>query len=247
VQHRIIDLPGRPSPFHDQIDAARTLWIPFIGLHRGADFLPLLVIGAAGFVGCDRPAAQPVGAAAFMHQRGGGHRPSVTDLGDQELGLDLGICKKHLVERRMAVHLPQRLNRHTRLFHIQDEIGQALMLLLVPIGARQQQSPMCLVRAGRPDLLPVHHPLIAAELGPRYRTGHVRSAAGFTEQLAPDVLTGQNAEQELLLLQVGAVRKNGRGGQGADAYLGDADGADPLELLLDHGHEANRKVATVPA
>ena len=92
----------------------------------------------------------------------------------------------------------------------------------------------------------VHHPLIAAELGARHRAGHARSAARFTEQLAPDVLTGQNAEKELLLLQVGAMRKNGRGSQGADAHLGDADGTDALEFLLDHWQQADRKVATVP-
>src|SRR6202140_5835850 len=106
---------------------------------------------------------------------------------------------------------------------------------------------MCLVRAGGPDLLPVHHPLIAAELGPRHRTGQVRSAARFTKQLAPDVLTGQNAEKELLLLQVSAMRKNGRGSQGADAYLGDADGTDALEFLLDYRHQADGKVAAIPA
>ena len=71
-----------------------------------------------------------------MHQRCGGDRPAVTDLGDEKLRLDLGISQKHLVEGRIAIHLPERVYRHTRLFHIQDEIGQALMLPLVPIGAR---------------------------------------------------------------------------------------------------------------
>src|SRR3984893_470158 len=106
---------------------------------------------------------------------------------------------------------------------------------------------MRLVRAGGPDLLPVHHPLIAAEFGPRHRTGHVRPAARFTEQRAPAILTGQNAEEELLLMQVGSVRKNGRGSQGADAHLGDANGTDTLEFLLDHRHQADWKVAAIPA
>ena len=106
---------------------------------------------------------------------------------------------------------------------------------------------MRLLRAGGPHLLPVDDPLIAAELGARHRTGHVRSAARFTEQLAPDVLTGQNAEQKLLLLQVGAMRENGRRSQGADAHLGDTDGTDALEFLLDHRYQADRKVAAIPA
>src|SRR5580693_5928196 len=106
---------------------------------------------------------------------------------------------------------------------------------------------MRLVRAGGPYLLPIHHPLIAAKLGPRHRAGHIRSAARFTEQLAPDVLTRQNAKKELLFLQVSAMRKNGRGSQGADAHLGNADGADPVELLLNHWNQADRKVAAIPA
>src|SRR3984893_1351098 len=106
---------------------------------------------------------------------------------------------------------------------------------------------MRLVSTGGPDLLPVHHPLIAVELGPRYRTGHVAAAARLTEQLAPDILAGQNAQQELLLLQIGAVGENGRGGEGANADLGDADRTDALELLLDHRYQADGKVAAVPA
>jgi hypothetical protein len=40
-QHRIVDLPGCPRPLQNQIDAARTLRIPLVGLHRRADFLAL--------------------------------------------------------------------------------------------------------------------------------------------------------------------------------------------------------------
>src|SRR3984893_17382344 len=105
---------------------------------------------------------------------------------------------------------------------------------------------MRLVRAGGPHLLPVDDPLIAAELGSRHRTGHVGAAAWFAEQLAPDILAGQNAQEELLLLQIGAVRENGRGGEGANADLGDADRTDALELLLDHRYQADGKVAAVP-
>src|SRR6516162_2402428 len=56
-QNRIVDLPGRLRPLQDEIDAARTLRIPLVGLHRRADFLPLLLIDAARLVGGDCPAA----------------------------------------------------------------------------------------------------------------------------------------------------------------------------------------------
>src|SRR5215469_2407429 len=120
------------------------------------------------------------------------------------------------------------------------------MLRLVPIRACQQKPPMCLVRAGGPHLVSVDYPWIAADLGSRHRTGHIGAAARFAEQLAPDVLAGQYAEQELLLLPVGAMLKDRRSSQGADPHLGDADGADALELLLDHRHKTDGKVAAVP-
>src|SRR5580693_4133446 len=78
------------------------------------------------------------------------------------------------------------------------EIRQAPVLRLAEIGARQQKPPMRLVRAGGPNLLPVDDPLIAAELGARHRTSDVPPAARSPEQLAPDILAGQNAQQELL-------------------------------------------------
>src|ERR1700757_1103935 len=105
------------------------------------------------------------------------------------------------------------------------------MLRLVPIRARQQQSPMRLVRTGGPHLLTVDDPLIAAELGPRHCASYVGTAARFAEQLAPDILTGQNTEEELFLLPVCAMLEDRRSSQGADPHLGDADGAEALELL----------------
>src|SRR5436190_10030365 len=120
-------------------------------------------------------------------------------------GSTLASVKDTWLNEAYPFHLPQWLHRHTRLLHIEDEIQQAPVLRLVPIGARQQQSPMRLVSAGGPHLLPVDDPLIAAELGACHRTGHVGTAAWFAEQLAPDILAGQYAQQELLLLPVGTM------------------------------------------
>src|SRR5271165_6059538 len=105
---------------------------------------------------------------------------------------------------------------------------------------------MRFVSAGGPYLLPIDDPLIAMKLGARHRAGHVGAAARFAEQLAPYVLAGQNTQQELLLLQISAVGENGRGSEGADSDLGDADRADALELLLDYRHYPDGKVAAVP-
>ena len=191
-----------------------------------------------------RPEA--VGAAPLVHQGRGRHLPAVAHVGDQELRLDDGIGEEHLVERGVAVHLPERMDLHAGLLHVEDEVGEALVLGHVPVGARQQQAPVGLVRAGGPHLLAVDHPLVALPVGARHGAGHVRAAARLAEQLAPGVLAGEDAAQELLLMQVGAVRQDGRGGQRADAGLGDADRADPGELLVDDGVEGHRQVAAVP-
>ena len=197
-------------------------------------------------VGGLRPAPQPVGAAALVHQGGGGHRPAVAHVAHHHLGLDHGVGEEHLVERGMAVHLLQRMDLHAGLLHVEDEVGQPLVLGHVPVGARQQQAPVRLVGAGGPHLLAVDHPLVALAVGARDGARHVRAAARLAEQLAPGVLAGEDAAQELLLMQVGAVVEDGGGGQGADARLGDADRADAGELLVDDGVELHRQVAAVP-
>src|SRR3984893_16451163 len=105
---------------------------------------------------------------------------------------------------------------------------------------------MRLVRAGGPPLLPVDDPFIAAELGPRYRTGDVRSAARFAEQLAPDILTGQYAQQEILLLPVGAMLKDRRSSKGAGPHLRDAippaHSPDSNSLPARHGRRRGRRL-----
>src|SRR5438552_7846799 len=62
-------------------------------------------------------------------------------------------------------------------------------------SVRASNSPQCALCALVVHLLPVDDPLIAPELGSRHRTGHVGAAAWFAEQLAPDILAGQNAQQ----------------------------------------------------
>ena len=132
------------------------------------------------------------------------------------------------------------------LLHVEDEIGEALVLGDVPVGPCEQEAPLRLVGTGGPDLLPVDHPLVALAVGARDGAGHVRAAARLAEELAPGVLAGEDRQQELLLMQVGAVRQDGGGGQRADAGLGDTDGADLLEFLLDRGVELHGQVAAVP-
>ena len=94
------------------------------------------------------------------------------------------------------------------------------------MSTRKAVMPLCLgtsglVRAmmqpegrdvgqGGPDLLPVQHPLVAVALGPGRQAGHVGAGAGLAEELAPDLLVGEQRTQVALLLLGRPVRDDGR-------------------------------------
>ena len=247
-QHRIVDLPGRSRPLQERGRRGRHAADTTCRAPSSCGFRPAPPrrCGPAcrrRSPSCAAPSAPRRSCISVVVVTA---QPSPTSA-DQESGSTLASVKNTWLNEAWPFICRSGCTCHARLLHVEDEIRQALVLRLVPIGARQQQTPMRLVRAGGPHLLAVDHPLIAAELGARHRAGHVGAAARLAEQLAPDVLAGQDAQQELLLLQIGAVRQDGRGGQRADADLGDADGADALEFLLDHRHQADRQVAAVPA
>ena len=173
-----------------------------------------------------------------MHQGGGRDLPAVAILFHQELGRDLGIGEEHLVERGVAVHLTQGNDFDARLAHFEDEVGEALVLGQVDIRARQQQAVVCAVRARGPHLLSVDHPSVAAAFGPGHGARKIGAAARFAEQLAPRVLARKDAAQELLFVQIGAVRQDRRRRQRANAHLRDTDRAGALEFLIDHRHQS---------
>ena len=77
------------------------------------------------------------------------------------------------------------------------------MLDLVPVGAGQQQ-PQWALCAGVTFWPLITH--LLPRLSARVTGPPCRAAAGLAEQLAPGVLAGEDALQELLLMQVGAVR-----------------------------------------
>ena len=81
------------------------------------------------------PGAKRIGAPPLMHEGRCRHLPAVTKLSDLKIWHHLGIGQKHLIERGMAVHLLQRHRFDARLMHVDDEIGQALVLWHVHVGA----------------------------------------------------------------------------------------------------------------
>ena len=146
----------------------------------------------------------------------------------------------------MAVHLLERLHRDAGLMHVHDEKGQAGMLGLVPVGARQQQSEVGLLRPRSPELLAVDHIVVALAIGAGDRPGGVRPAAGLAEELAPGFFAGHAGTQKPFLLLIGAVRQDGRGRQHANANPGHAHRTDALEFFFDDRLQPDRQAAAVP-
>ena len=83
------------------------------------------------------------------------------------------------------------------------------MLGHVGIGARDQEAEGRLVGQRRPDLLARHEPLVAVAIGPSGERRDVRTGARLGEELAPDLLAGEQRAQEPLLLLLGAVDHDG--------------------------------------
>src|SRR5205823_1051497 len=89
--------------------------------------------------------------------------------------------------------------------HVDHEVREALVFRRVGIGARDEHPPARDVRERGPHLLSVHDPLVAVAHRTRREAGHVAAGAGFAEELAPDLFTGEERTQVALLLRVAAV------------------------------------------
>ena len=76
-------------------------------------------------------------------------------------------------------------------FMLKEEERQALVLGRLGIAARHQDGHVRPVRAGRPDLLAVDHPVVAVAHRARAQSGQVRAGAGLGEELAPHLVTAQ--------------------------------------------------------
>ena len=82
---------------------------------------------------------------------------------------------------------------------------EAAVLGHVPVGARQDQTPVGPPRAGRPDLRPVEHPLVAVAHRGGLRAGDVGSACRLGQELHPDLVAAEDGGEVLRLLLLGSV------------------------------------------
>ena len=98
--------------------------------------------------------------------------------------------------------------------HVDDEVRDALVLRRVGVGAGQADAPARELRVRRPHLLTREQPAVVDAHGARLQRREVGAGVGLAEQLAPDLVGGEDRRQPALLLLVGAVREQRRARRG---------------------------------
>ena len=186
---------------------------------------------------------------ALVRQRRHRHPPALADVTDPVGVGDAHVGEVHLVELGLAGDLAQRSDLDARGVHVEGEVGQALVLGDVGVGAGHEHAAIGEVRVGVPHLLAVDDPLVAVALGPTGESGQVRAGAGLAEELAPGVLAGEHAPQQAAaqcVVPVGDDRGPGHrepeevlGPEGLGAGLGER----AVDVLL----EPRREVESAPA
>src|SRR5690348_2942004 len=133
-------------------------------------------------------------AGALIAEQELGVGPALVLLADEVLGRHLDVVEEHLVDFAPAIHGHDGADGDARRLHVDEQEGDALLLLLgAGIGAHQVEDPIGEMRRGRPDLLAVDDVVVAIayRLGPE--RGEVGTGARLGEALAPDMLAREDA------------------------------------------------------
>ena len=172
------------------------------------------------------------GRRAPLEAEGGhGHLPAVVDPADHVLLRAAGVGEEDLVELGRAVDLLDRADLDARLLHGAEQVGDALVLRCVRVGAGQHEDVVGENGLGGPDLLAVDDPLVAVEHGLGLEAGQVGAGVGLGEALAPGDLPAEDLGDELLLLLLGPPLQDRGADEGVAEEVGPHRGAGAVELL----------------
>ena len=159
---------GRPVALGqvDQHRAARAPPCTPAGPTGGRDEVAGPLVEEAGLLcpagrAAERAAAAGAEPGPLVGQRGVGDRPAVVEPAEQVGVGDAHVGHEDLVEQGPTGHLAQRADVDARLVHVDGEVGDALVLRHVGVGAGQQHAEVGDLRARRPHLLAVDDPLVA--------------------------------------------------------------------------------------
>ncbi len=111
----------------------------------------------------------------------------------------LHVVQEDLVELRGAGHLLERPHVDAGLLHVDQQVGDAGVLLGLGLGAHEAEHVVRLLRRAGPDLLTVDDPLVADQLASRLEAREIAARAGLAVPLTPDHVTEDRRPDELLL------------------------------------------------
>ena len=149
-------------------------------------------------------------AGALEVQRRRAHVPAPVLLADQRVAGQLDVIEEELVEVVHVGHVDDGPTAHAGQREVEEEVGDALVLGHVLIGARQEDAVLRMMPLGRPRLLAVEQVVVALGLGLGLERGQVGAGVGLAEELAPDHLAAGDAGEVALLLLLGAVHHDRR-------------------------------------
>src|SRR6185312_1095822 len=185
------------------------------------------------------------GAPALEHQRRDRDLPALVDLADHVLLRNLDVLEEDLVEMPMPVEEHQRAHGDARRLHVDEQVGDAVVLWRVGVGADQQEATIGEMCARGPHLLAVDDEMVALVDRPGPEAGKVAAGAGLGEALAPALVPGEDRGQVALLLRFGAELDQRRPQQPDRAVPGEDRRVRP-EILLVEDHLLD-KAGAAPA
>ncbi len=122
--------------------------------------------------------------------------PALADVAEPLRVGDADVGEEDLVELGVAGDLAQRPHLDARRLHVDDEVRHALVLGTDSGSVRAMSMPQPSEVGERgPHLLAVDDPLVAVADARVESDGDVGAGAGLAEELAPDLLAGEQRAQ----------------------------------------------------
>src|SRR6266700_3767021 len=141
-------------------------------------------------------------AGALVAEQELGVIPALVLLAHQVLDRHLDVVEEDLVDLMAAVDGLDRPHRDALALHVDQDEGDAGLLLRRRIGAAEAEDHVGVLRQRCPGLLAVDDIFVALALGLGLERGEVGAGAGLGEALAPPVVDVGDARQILLLLRL---------------------------------------------
>ena len=134
-----------------------------------------------------------------------GDAPAVVDLADQVLGRHHHVVEEHLAELVVARDGADRPDADARALEVeQQEADAGMARLRLRVGAHQREHPLRMMPPGGPDLLPVHHEVVALQRRAGRETREIGAGARLRIALRPDHRAVEDRRQVPGLLRRGA-------------------------------------------